>query len=176
MHRPQGHTSRGGGHHVSTTDIQAAQSTLPPLHSHDVCAPLPDQLLSYLNNSHPLTPALLQPKHSTFSPWPWVSAIHYTIASTSQILYKTSGTHGPNTHFHSHSHMLSLHSHQYLLYSRAIHSLWSSVPHSVMCVFLFVLLFRAYLWHTEVPKLGVKSELQLPAYIPAHGNTGSPTH
>ena len=33
--------------------------------------------------------------------------------------------------------------------------------------FLFFLLFRAALWHVEVPRLGVESELQLPAYTTA---------
>ena len=32
---------------------------------------------------------------------------------------------------------------------------------------LFFLLFRAALWHTVVPRLGVKLELQLPAYTTA---------
>ena len=32
------------------------------------------------------------------------------------------------------------------------------------------------LWHMEVPRLGVKLELQLLAYTIAHGNAGSLTH
>ena len=31
------------------------------------------------------------------------------------------------------------------------------------------------MWHVEVPRLGVGSELQLPAYPTAHGNAGSLT-
>ena len=31
-------------------------------------------------------------------------------------------------------------------------------------------------WHREIPRLGVKVELQLPVYITAHGNSGSLTH
>ena len=33
-----------------------------------------------------------------------------------------------------------------------------------------------HLWHMEVPRVGVKMELQLPAYTTAHGNTGSLNH
>ena len=33
-----------------------------------------------------------------------------------------------------------------------------------------------HVWHMEVPRLGVKSELQLPAYNHSHSNMGSPTH
>ena len=36
-----------------------------------------------------------------------------------------------------------------------------------LLVCLFVLLFRVYPWHMEVPRLGVQSELQLPAYATA---------
>ena len=36
-------------------------------------------------------------------------------------------------------------------------------------VFVFVLLFGLYWWHMEVPKLGVKSELQLLACATATG-------
>ena len=54
---------------------------------------------------------------------------------------------------------------------------------------LFSCLFRPHLWHMEVPRLGFKSKLQLPActtatatqdlshaYTTAHGNAGSLTH
>ena len=36
--------------------------------------------------------------------------------------------------------------------------------------------FRAHLQHMEVPRLGVESELQLPAYATAHVNARSLTH
>ena len=36
-----------------------------------------------------------------------------------------------------------------------------------MQVFLFVCFLGSHLWHMEVPRLGVKSELQLPAYTTA---------
>ena len=42
--------------------------------------------------------------------------------------------------------------------------------------FFFLVFLRPHLWHMEVPRLGAKSELQLPAYTTAHGNTGSLTH
>ena len=43
--------------------------------------------------------------------------------------------------------------------------------------FLFVgLFFRAVPWHVEVPRLGIESELQLPAYTTAHGNARFLTH
>ena len=35
------------------------------------------------------------------------------------------------------------------------------------CLFFFFKLFRPHVWHMEVPRLGVKSELQLPAYTTA---------
>ena len=53
--------------------------------------------------------------------------------------------------------------------------------HTVLGVF-FVFLFFCFcflglhLWHMEVPRLGVKSELQLPAYTTVHGNARSLTH
>ena len=47
-------------------------------------------------------------------------------------------------------------------------------------VFWFVCLFLVFLGphpqHMEVPRLGVKSELQLPAYTTAHSNARSLTH
>ena len=39
-------------------------------------------------------------------------------------------------------------------------------PGGFVCLFVF-LLFRATLWHMEVPRLGVESELQLPTYTTA---------
>ena len=33
--------------------------------------------------------------------------------------------------------------------------------------FFFFFFLGLHLWHTEVPRLGVKSELQLPAYVTA---------
>ena len=66
---------------------------------------------------------------------------------------------------------------------------------SLVFFFVFCLLRVPYLWHMEVPRLGVKLELQLSAYTTAtakqdpshvcdlhqtyttaHGNTGSLTH
>ena len=40
----------------------------------------------------------------------------------------------------------------------------------------FVCFLGPQLWHMEVPKLGVESELQLPAYATADGNARSLTH
>lgn len=37
--------------------------------------------------------------------------------------------------------------------------------------FLFISFLQSYLWHMEVPRLGIKSELQLPAYTTACSNT-----
>ena len=34
-------------------------------------------------------------------------------------------------------------------------------------IYLFIFLLRPYLWHMEVSRLGVKSELQLPTYTTA---------
>ena len=54
--------------------------------------------------------------------------------------------------------------------------------------YIFFCFLQPHLWHMEVPRLGVESELQLPAYATAtrselcltyttaHGNTGSLTH
>jgi len=42
--------------------------------------------------------------------------------------------------------------------------------------FFFLVFLGLHLWHMEVPRLGFKSELQLPAYTTAHSNTGSLTH
>ena len=42
--------------------------------------------------------------------------------------------------------------------------------------FLLFFLRAVHLWHTEVPRLGVQSELQLLTYTTAHGNDGSLTH
>ena len=57
----------------------------------------------------------------------------------------------------------------------------SSLENRELCfgfvfVFVFVLLLGPHLQHMEVPRLGVESELQLPAYTTAHGTTGSLTH
>ena len=42
--------------------------------------------------------------------------------------------------------------------------------------FLFVCFLGPHSQHMEVPRLGVKSELQLPDYTTAHSNAGSLTH
>ena len=42
--------------------------------------------------------------------------------------------------------------------------------------FFFAFFLGPHLWHMEVSRLGVKTELQLPAYATAHSNTGSLTH
>ena len=42
--------------------------------------------------------------------------------------------------------------------------------------YFFPVFLGPHLWHMEVPKLGVKSELQLPAYTAACGNAGSLNH
>ena len=41
------------------------------------------------------------------------------------------------------------------------------------CLFFFLLFLGMHLWHMEVPRLGVKSELQLPAYTTT---TWDPSH
>ena len=41
---------------------------------------------------------------------------------------------------------------------------------------LFVCFLGPQVWHMEVPKLGIKLELRLPAYTIAHGNAKSLTH
>ena len=41
---------------------------------------------------------------------------------------------------------------------------------------LLLLFLGPHLWHMEVPRIGVKLELQLPAYTIAHHNTRSLTH
>ena len=43
----------------------------------------------------------------------------------------------------------------------------------LFCLFVFL---GPHSWHMEVPRLGVKLELQLPAYATAHSNAGSLTH
>ena len=43
-------------------------------------------------------------------------------------------------------------------------------------LFYFICFLELHPQHMEVPRLGVESELQLPAYATAHGNTGSLTH
>ena len=40
---------------------------------------------------------------------------------------------------------------------------------------IFILFLQPHLWHTQVPKLRDKSELQLPTYTTAHGNARSLT-
>ena len=42
--------------------------------------------------------------------------------------------------------------------------------------FIFFCFLGLQVQHIEVPRLGVKSELQLPAYTTAHGNTRSLPH
>ena len=42
--------------------------------------------------------------------------------------------------------------------------------------FCFFVFLEPQLQHMEVPRLGVKSELQLPAYTTAHSHTGSSIH
>ena len=45
------------------------------------------------------------------------------------------------------------------------------------CLFFLVFcILGPHLQHMEVPRLGVKSELQMPAYATAHSNTGSLIH
>ena len=46
------------------------------------------------------------------------------------------------------------------------------ITHAKIYYFILFYFFRANLWHMQVPGLGVKSELQLPAYTTAHGNIG----
>ena len=41
---------------------------------------------------------------------------------------------------------------------------------------LFFVFLGPHLWHTEVPRIGVKSELQLPAYTTAHSNARYSAH
>ena len=41
---------------------------------------------------------------------------------------------------------------------------------------IFFLRAKNKVWHMEVPRLGVESELQLLAYVAAHSNAGSLTH
>ena len=48
-----------------------------------------------------------------------------------------------------------------------------------VCVYVYIYIYcflGAHLWHMEVPRLGVKLELQLPAYTTAHSSAGSLTH
>ena len=60
------------------------------------------------------------------------------------------------------------------------HSLypWRLLYEGPMCYFIlfYFLLSGPHLWHMEVPRLRVESELQLPAYTTAHCNAGSLTH
>ena len=46
----------------------------------------------------------------------------------------------------------------------------------VNVIFFFFPFLEPHLWHTEVPRLGVKSELQELAYTTAHSNARSPSH
>ena len=43
----------------------------------------------------------------------------------------------------------------------------SAEPQWELLIFLFLVYFGPHLWHVQVPRLGVKSELQLPAYTTA---------
>ena len=43
----------------------------------------------------------------------------------------------------------------------------------IFYLFIFSFFSGLYTQHMEVPRLGVESELRLPAYITAHGNTRS---
>ena len=52
-------------------------------------------------------------------------------------------------------------------------SLWALVFFIMIIIMIFFLVL--HLRHMEVPRIGVKSELQLPAYTTAHGNAGSLT-
>ena len=45
----------------------------------------------------------------------------------------------------------------------------------ISILFLFFFLLGTHLWHMEVPRLGVKSELQLLAYITATATTLDPS-
>ena len=71
------------------------------------------------------------------------------------------------------------------------HSLLIHSSIKIMCFFCFCFFFQLHLWHMEVPRLGVESELQLPTYttatampdraltvnyMAALGNAGSLTH
>ena len=47
---------------------------------------------------------------------------------------------------------------------------------SAFLLFFFFFLSQLHLWHTDIPRLGVKSELQLTAYTTACANDGSLTH
>ena len=52
---------------------------------------------------------------------------------------------------------------------------WSEITtaHEFFSIFFFFLFFLGlHLWHMEVPRLGVKSELQLPAYTTATATRG----
>ena len=43
-------------------------------------------------------------------------------------------------------------------------------------LFIFFYLLGPHLWHMEIPRLGIKSQLQLLAYTTAHSNTRSLIH
>ena len=77
------------------------------------------------------------------------------------------------------------------LYSFSGNSYWLLTVFFFCFVFVFLPFFEPLLWHKEVPRLGVLSELQLLSYISAtatqiqaasvtyttvHGNAGSLTH
>ena len=54
-----------------------------------------------------------------------------------------------------------------------------SLIKSNLCISFFLFFFcflRPHMWHMEVPRLEVKSELQLPAYTTANSNAGSELH
>ena len=46
----------------------------------------------------------------------------------------------------------------------------------LMSFFFFFLRAKNKVWHMEVPRLGIESELQLLAYTAAHSNARSLTH
>ena len=47
---------------------------------------------------------------------------------------------------------------------------------SLSLFFFFFFFLGPHLWHIEVARLGVESELKLPAYTTAHSNAGSLIH
>ena len=53
---------------------------------------------------------------------------------------------------------------------------WNCPAISLSLFFFFFFFIGPHLWHMEVLRLGVKSELQLLAYTTAHSNAGSLTH
>ena len=65
-----------------------------------------------------------------------------------------------------------------LIYNVCSFLLYNKVIQLYVCIYFFFLLcfFGPHLQQREVPRLGVKLELQLPTYTTAPGNAGSLTH